>query len=168
MGHTRPRFELMSPEADTPAQARMDLAETAPKQYAAMNRLDTESGRDGLEESLSNLVKTRASQINRCAYCIDMHTKDAIAAGESTLRLFELDAWRETHFYSPRERAALALTEAMTRLAGEDVTDAVWQEAATHFGPQELGALVMEITTINAWNRICVSTRMVPGLYEPE
>jgi AhpD family alkylhydroperoxidase len=152
---------------DTTAQARLELAELAPDLYRAMIRLDDAVGGSGLDASLQNLIKTRASQLNGCAYCIDMHTKDARAAGESEQRLYSLDAWRETPFYSARERAALELTEAITLLSETHVPEEVWQSAAEEFEPAELAALVFAATTINAWNRLGVSTRMVPGRYEP-
>jgi AhpD family alkylhydroperoxidase len=152
---------------DTAQEARIELHEVAPELYKAMLNLDRAVGDSGLEGSLQDLIKTRASQLNGCAYCIDMHTKDARAAGESEQRLYSLDAWRETPFYSPRERAALALTEAITLLSQTNVPDDVWETAAAEFEPDELAALVFTATTINAWNRLGVSTRMVPGRYEP-
>jgi AhpD family alkylhydroperoxidase len=121
----------------------------------------------GLEESLLDLVKLRASLINGCAYCIDMHTKDARARGESELRLYELMAWRETPFYTERERAALAWTEALTLIADNRVPDELYDEVRQHFSEQELVNLTLAVVTINGWNRFCISFRSVPGEYQP-
>ena len=122
----------------------------------------------GLEESLLHLVMMRASQINGCAYCIDMHTKDARARGESEQRLYLLDAWRESPFYSERERAALLWTEAVTLIADDRVPDAVYEEVRTSFSDDELLALTMAVATINVWNRVNVALRTVPGTYQPD
>ena len=112
-------------------------------------------------------MKLRASQINGCANCLDMHTKDARARGESEQRLYLLDAWRESPFYSERERAALAWTEAVTLVAESRVPDAVYEEARRQFSDDELLALTMAVATINAWNRLNVALRTVPGRYQP-
>ncbi len=122
----------------------------------------------GLDPTVAELVKIRASQLNKCAFCLDMHVRDARKAGEADERLFLLDAWQETDgVYTARERAALGLTEAMTLLtggpAGSFVPDAVWQEAAGHFDEDELARLVGTITAINAWNRLNVAYRVAPG-----
>ena len=146
---------------------RMDLERAAPKAYRAMIRLDAAAHHDGLEPLLVELVKTRASQINGCAYCLDMHTKDARAAGETEERLYLLAAWRESPLFTPRERAALALTESVTLLADTRVPDAAYDEAAAHFDESELAALIWLIIVINAWNRVAVTTRMEPGHYQP-
>ena len=120
------------------------------------------------DQLLRELVRIRASQINGCAYCIDMHTKDARAIGETEQRIYGLAAWRETPYFSSRERAALAFTEAVTRLSDTHVPDQAYQEVAAEFGPQEVAALVSLIVTINAWNAIGVSTRAwAPGSYNP-
>ncbi len=121
----------------------------------------------GLEHRLLYLVKLRASQINGCAYCIDMHTKDAIHAGESDQRLYGLDAWHETPYYSERERAALAWTEAVTNVSSTHVPDSVYDEVRAHFSEAEVVSLTMAVATVNAWNRIAVSLRNVPGSYPP-
>ena len=121
----------------------------------------------GLEQSLLELVKFRASQINGCAYCIDMHTKDARAHGESEQRLYALTAWRETPFYTDRERAALAWTEAVTEVAQTHVPDDVYELARQHFSEKELVDLTLAIVAINGWNRLAISLRMVPGTYQP-
>ena len=119
------------------------------------------------DQLLRELVRVRASQINGCAYCIDMHTKDARAAGESEQRLYALSAWRETPFFTERERAALAFTEAVTLLAGDHVPTEEYEAVAEHFTEGEIAALISLIVTINAWNAIGVSTRAWnPGSYE--
>jgi AhpD family alkylhydroperoxidase len=121
----------------------------------------------GLEPKLIHLVKVRASQINGCAYCIDMHTKDARAGGETEQRLYALSAWRETPFFTDRERAALAWTEAVTRVADTHVPDEVFEAVRPHFTEKELVDLTWAVATINAWNRIAISFRAVPGEYQP-
>jgi AhpD family alkylhydroperoxidase len=120
-----------------------------------------------LDNTIKQLVFTRVSQINGCAFCIDMHTKDARAAGETEQRLYGLNAWRETPFYTPRERAALVLAEEMTNLPTSNVPDEVYEEAARHFEPKELALVIWAVTIINAWNRIAITSRMVPGSYQP-
>jgi AhpD family alkylhydroperoxidase len=122
----------------------------------------------GLEESLLHLVKMRASQINGCAYCCDMHSKDARAAGVTEQRLYLLNAWEESPFYSERERAAFELTEAVTKITEGHVSDAVWERAKQRFSDQELLALVYTLTTINAWNRLAITTRTEVGVYQPK
>jgi AhpD family alkylhydroperoxidase len=122
----------------------------------------------GLEHSLLELVKMRASQINGCAYCLDMHSKDARAAGETEQRLYLLDAWRESPFYSERERAALAWTEALTRISKtKDVSDAVYDEVHKQFSDKELVDLTFAIIAINGWNRLAIPFRSEPGHYRP-
>ncbi|MCB0740434.1 MAG: carboxymuconolactone decarboxylase family protein, partial [Chitinophagaceae bacterium] len=111
----------------------------------------------GLDKKLYELIKTRASQINGCAYCINMHTRDAMKNGETAQRLFLLDAWRETTIYSEKERAVLALTEAMTTIANGPVPDAIYQEAARQLAPKELAAVIMAVVVINGWNRISIT-----------
>src|SRR5687768_7543803 len=125
--------------------------------HHALQRLGAEVKGSGLESSLLELVKLRASQINGCAYCIDMHSKDARAAGETEQRLYALSAWRETGFFTSRERAALALTEAVTRLADAHLPDRIVEEAAAAFAPEELSRLLYAIIEINAWNRLAVT-----------
>ncbi|MFC4035343.1 carboxymuconolactone decarboxylase family protein [Streptomyces polygonati] len=147
--------------------ARLDLAKLAPEAYKAMIRLDAAAGQ-GVEPALLHLVKVRASQINHCAFCLDMHSKDALAAGESAERVIQLSAWTESrHFYTAKEIAALELTEAITVLTDGFVPDEVYARAAKEFDEAELAGLIIAITTINAWNRFGVSTRMVPGHYTP-
>jgi AhpD family alkylhydroperoxidase len=143
---------------------RLSLAEHAPRQYAAMFRLEQSIE---LDRRLHDLVSLRASQINGCAFCLDMHWKDARAAGETEERLYSLDAWRESPLYSERERAALELCEAITLVAETHVPDAAWERARASFEEDELAQLVMAITAINAWNRMNVATRLEPGHYRP-
>ncbi len=146
---------------------RMQFVHAAPEVYKAMVQLDA-AARKGLAPELVELVKIRASQINHCAFCIDMHIKDARAAGESEERIYLLSAWEEAgETYTPQERAALALTEAVTVLTDGFVPDEVYEHAAAHFEEQELAQLIASILTINAWNRIAVTTRMAPGSYTP-
>ena len=114
----------------------------------------------GLDKTLYELIKTRASQINGCAFCINMHTRDAIALGETTKRLFLLDAWRETDLYTEKERAVLGLTESMTLLTNGHVPDEVYMNAVTHLTQKELASVIMAVVAINGWNRIAVTTRM--------
>ncbi|MPY51610.1 carboxymuconolactone decarboxylase family protein [Streptomyces acidicola] len=156
---------------------RLQWAQLAPDVYKAMIRLDR-AARQGLDPTLYELVKIRASQINRCALCIDMHTKDALAAGEQVERIIQLSAWEESrHFYTERELAALELTEAVTVLTGGTsqafgsgggfVPDEVYEKAAQHFEEAELAQLISAIAVINAWNRFGVTARMTPGHYQP-
>ena len=146
---------------------RLDWAKLAPEAYKALIRLDA-AARQGVEPTLLNLVKIRASQINHCAFCLDMHSKDALAAGESAERIIQLNAWTESkHFYTAKEIAAIELTEAITVLTDGFVPDEVHAKAANAFDEPELAHLIAAITTINAWNRVGVSTRMVPGHYTP-
>jgi AhpD family alkylhydroperoxidase len=119
----------------------------------------------GLEHGLLELVKMRASQINGCAYCLDMHSKDARAAGETEQRLYLLDAWREAPMYSPRERAALEWTEAVTRLPGAEVPDAVYRSVREHFSEEELVKLTFAVVAINGWNRLNIAFRVPAGSY---
>lgn len=157
--------------------ARLNWAAHAPEVYKAMIRLDA-AARKGIEPRLGELVKIRASQLNHCAFCLDMHTKDALAAGESVERIVQLSAWEESaHFYTPKELAAIELTEAVTVLTGGTsqafgsgggfVPDEVYAKAAKHFEEAELAQLIAAITVINAWNRFGVTCRMAPGHYQP-
>lgn len=147
---------------------RIEYSKIAPGALQAMRGLESYVKQSGLEPALLELVKTRASQINGCAYCLDMHTKDARARGESEQRLYALDAWRETPFFSERERAALAWTEAVTRVSKTRVPDDVFEEARRHFQDKELVDLTMAIVAINGWNRLSISFRSVPGSYQPK
>ncbi len=147
-------------------KARIDYT-NVPEALRGMYQLEHYIHNSGLEESLVHLVKMRASQINGCAYCLDVHSKDARALGETEQRLFVLDAWEEAPFYSERERAALALTDAVTRITEGHVPDAVFEHARAHFNEQELIALVFTLTTINAWNRLAITMRTEVGNYQP-
>jgi AhpD family alkylhydroperoxidase len=145
---------------------RLDAAQAAPGARAAMLGLERYIRECGLETSLLELVRLRASQMNGCAYCIDMHTKDARAEGETEQRLYALSAWRETPFYSERERAALEWTEAVTDVGRSNVPDDVYESVRRHFSETELVNLTMAVIAINGWNRIAVSFRMAPGSYQ--
>jgi AhpD family alkylhydroperoxidase len=134
----------------------------------AMLALQREVEGSGLEHSLLELVKIRASQINGCAYCIDMHTKDARARGETEQRIYALNAWREAPFFSDRERAALQWTEAVTRVADTQVPDDVYQSVRQHFTEVELVALTFALVAINGWNRLAISFRVPAGSYQPQ
>jgi AhpD family alkylhydroperoxidase len=148
-------------------QSRLEIQKVAPQAYRAMAALETYVRNSGLEEGVILLIKLRASQINGCSYCIDMHTKDARANGESEQRLYALSAWRETPFFTDRERAALNWTEALTLISQSQAPDSVYAEVCQRFTELELVNLTMTIVTINGWNRICVGFRKVPGTYEP-
>jgi AhpD family alkylhydroperoxidase len=146
---------------------RFTYAKSAPGVYDAMDALDQYLGTCSLEVSLRHLVRLRASQINGCAYCIDMHWKDLRAIDESEQRLYSLDAWRECPFYTPRERAALAWTEAVTLITDGHISDAVHDEVRAELSETEIADLTLEIATINAWNRLSIAARPVPGTYRP-
>lgn len=148
-------------------QPRMDYMKAAPDGNKAMSALENYVRQCGLEHPLLELVKTRASQINGCAFCLDMHTKDARAGGETEQRLYSLSAWHETPFFTDRERAALAWTEAVTRVADTHVPDDVFDLARKHFSERELADLTLAIVTINGWNRLAIAFRKVPGSYQP-
>lgn len=147
--------------------SRIEFTKASPGAYRTMLALQEYVHSCGLEASLLELVKMRASQINGCAYCLDMHSKDARAAGETEQRLYVLDAWREAPFYSERERAALAWTEALTLVADGHVPDDVYNEARLHFSEKELVDLSMAIIAINGWNRLAISFRSEVGTYQP-
>jgi AhpD family alkylhydroperoxidase len=148
-------------------QSRIDGLKVAPGAYHAMLGLETYLHQSGLEIPLLHLIKLRASQINGCAYCIDMHWKDLRAIGENEQRLYGLDAWRESPYYSERERAALAWTEAVTLVASTQVPDAVYEEARRQFNEKEITDLTLAVATINAWNRLAISLRAEAGKYQP-
>ena len=148
-------------------QQRMDFMKTAPDGYQAMSALESYVRQSDLEHSLLEVVKTRASQINGCAFCLDMHTKDARAGGETEQRLYALSAWQETPFFTDRERAALTWTEAVTRVADTHVPDDVFELVREQFTEKELADLTLAIVTINGWNRLAVAFRKVPGSYQP-
>ena len=147
---------------------RLDFDALVPRFSAAMSRLDAQAGL-GLDPKLRELVRLHASTLNGCAYCVDMHSKDARAAGETEQRLYSLGAWREAPWFTEAERAALALTEAVTVLHTGHVPEAVFTEAARHFEPEPLAQLIALLVTINAWNRIGVTTRCwETGSYQSE
>lgn len=148
-------------------EARFNYAKAAAGGYKAMLGLEQYLHECGLEESLIHLIKLRASQINGCAYCLDMHWKDLRAIGEKEQRLYSLDAWRESPCYTDRERAALTWTEAVTLIADSHVPDAVYEGVRPHFSEKELSDLTLAVATINAWNRLSISARTVPGTYQP-
>ncbi len=138
---------------------RINLAQVDPEAYRAMQSLEKYITQSGLDRNLYELIKTRASQLNGCAYCINMHTRDALKLGETAQRLFLLDAWRETELFTEKEQAVLALTEAMTLITEEHVADEVYDRAASHLSQRELAAVIMAVVTINGWNRIAITTR---------
>jgi AhpD family alkylhydroperoxidase len=141
---------------------RMDLKSLAPRVYKAMLALDAAAG-EGLEPPLKELVRIRASLLNGCVYCIDMHTTDARKGGESEQRIYALPAWREAPYYTDRERAAFTLTDAVTLISETHVPRDVYDQAAAQFTEPELAQLISLILTINAWNRIAVTVRLEPG-----
>ena len=164
--------ETMTAANRTEIPVRLDFERYAAGFARAMGHLDQaatkELDRVEFDTRLRELVRIRASQINGCAYCIDMHTKDARAVGETEQRLYALAAWPETPFFTSRERAALAFTESVTLLAANHVPAAAYDAVAAEFSPEEVAALVSLIVTINAWNAISVSTRAwIPGSYQP-
>jgi AhpD family alkylhydroperoxidase len=147
-------------------QPRLNYGAVAPGLVQAMMGLETYLHECGLEPALLELVKLRASQINGCAYCIDMHTKDARARGESEQRLYLLDAWRESPCYTERERAAMEWTEAVTLVAQGHVPDEVYERVRKHFDESELANLTLAVVAINGWNRLCISFRVPVGDYK--
>jgi AhpD family alkylhydroperoxidase len=148
-------------------EPRIDVGAVAPGAYKAVFGVEVYLRHCGLEESLLHLIKLRTSQINGCAFCIDMHWKDLKAIGETEQRLYSLDAWRETPFYSDRERAALAWTEAVTKITEGHVPDEVFEKVRAKFSEKEIADLTVAVGAINLWNRIAISTRSVPGAYQP-
>ncbi|MEO6911167.1 MAG: carboxymuconolactone decarboxylase family protein [Edaphobacter sp.] len=147
-------------------EERFNFYKAAPDAYKALSGLEAYLHGCGLEEGLLHLIKLRASQINGCAFCLDMHSKDLRAIGETEQRLYTLDAWRECPWYTDRERAALAWTEALTLVTQGHVPDAVYAEARKQFNEKELTDLSIAITTINTWNRLSIASRTTPGTYK--
>lgn len=147
-------------------QARME-PNANPAAYQAMLQLGQYVQSSGLNSTLLELIHIRASQLNGCAFCIDMHTKDARLHGETEQRIYALNGWHETPFFTPEERAVLAFTEAVTLISTDHVSDALYQEVSQYFSDQQIANLLLAIITINAWNRIAITTRVVPGTYEP-
>jgi len=149
-------------------QPRLDFKKVAPGAYQAMAGLERYIRQSSqLEPSLLELVRMRASQINGCAFCLDMHSKDARAAGETEQRLYTLSAWREAPFFTDRERAALAWTEAITRIGSSQAPDEIYEETRKEFTEEELVNLTMAIVAINGWNRLAIGFRTLPGTYQP-
>jgi AhpD family alkylhydroperoxidase len=148
-------------------EPRIDYRRYAQDASKAMYALEKYLNECGLDHKLLHLLKLRASQINGCAFCIDMHSKDARALGETEQRLYELDAWRETPFYTDKERAALAWMEAVTLVSQTHVPDSVFEEVRKHFSDKEIVDLTYLASTINGWNRLAISLRAVPGQYQP-
>jgi AhpD family alkylhydroperoxidase len=148
-------------------EQRYNPFKASPGAYKAMRGLEEHLHSCGLEEGLLHLIKLRVSQINGCAYCLDMHWKDLRAIGETEQRLYSLDAWRECPYYTDRERAALAWAEALTKITEGHVPDPVYDEVRRQFNERELADLSLAITTINAWNRLAISARTTPGTYQP-
>jgi AhpD family alkylhydroperoxidase len=148
-------------------KTRLDFTRVSPQALKPLFALGAQIEASTLEHSLLELVKRRASQLNGCAYCLDMHSKDARAAGETEQRLYLLDAWRETPLYSARERAALAWTEAVTLVAEGHVPDRAYDEASSHFTEDELVSLTLGIVAVNSWNRLNIAFRMEAGNYRP-
>lgn len=146
---------------------RLDASKVSPDAYRAIMGLELYVRHSGLESSLIELIKLRASYMNGCAYCVDMHSKDARVEGETEQRIYAVPVWRETPFYSDRERAALAFTEAVTAIGQAGVPDDVYDEAKRFFSQDELVKLTMAIVTINAWNRVAITFRTEPGTYQP-
>jgi AhpD family alkylhydroperoxidase len=148
-------------------QPRIDYRKFAPEALQSMLGLEKYISECGLDHGLIHLIKMRAAQINGCAFCIDMHSIDARAGGETEQRLYALDAWRETPFYTDKERAALAWAEAITLVSETHVPDEVFDEVKKYFSEKEIMDLTIVATTINMWNRIAIATRAVPGHYHP-
>ncbi len=147
-------------------EPRLKYRDVAPEGLRTMFSLDRYVRASGLEQSLVDLIMLRASQMNGCAYCIDAHTKDARARGETEQRLYALDAWRETPFYTDRERAALAWTEAVTLIGDGHVPEELYESARRQFSEKELVDLTLAVIAINGWNRLAISFRTVPGSYQ--
>jgi AhpD family alkylhydroperoxidase len=152
-------------EGKNTMKARIDLMHVNPGIVQAMLGLERQAGKAGFDHRLLDLVRMRASQINGCAYCLDMHSKDARAGGETEQRLYGLDAWRETPYYSARERAALEWTEALTLVSENHVPDEVYERVREQFSEDELVHLSLAVVSINGWNRLNIAARTVPGGY---
>jgi AhpD family alkylhydroperoxidase len=149
----------------TKVEPRIDYQKASPNAVKAMMALEAAVHRTGLEPGLIELVKMRASQINGCAYCLDMHSKDALARGETAQRLFGLNAWREAPYYTDRERAALEWTESLTLVSQTHVPDEAFEAVRAQFGDEEIANLTLAVVAINGWNRFAIGFRAVPGEY---
>jgi AhpD family alkylhydroperoxidase len=148
-------------------QPRIDYTRLSPGGYRAMLGLEQYLNNSSVERKLLNLIKLRVSQINGCAYCLDMHGKDLQVEGQSEQRMYSLDAWREAPYYTERERAAFAWAEAVTNITDGHVPDELYEETRQHFGEQEIADLTLAVVAINGWNRISIAFRVVPGTYQP-
>ncbi|MDR6549610.1 carboxymuconolactone decarboxylase family protein [Paenibacillus qinlingensis] len=148
-------------------EIRLDYTKVRPESLQTLLKLEGYVKKSGLDPKLVELIKLRASQINGCAYCLDMHSKDARAMGETEQRIYLLNAWREAPFYTESERAALALTEAVTQISNGGVSEELFEKVRRHFDEEQFVDLIMAINAINAWNRIAISTGMIPGEYQP-
>ncbi len=157
----------MANDSNNELKARLAWGTVLPEAHDAMIRLEAVSHHVGIPQGLLELVKIRVSQLNGCAYCLDMHTKDARAAGESEQRIYALPAWRETPFFTPQERAALAWAESLTHIS-EGVPDAIYEALQEHFEEREIVGLTAAVVAINSWNRWAISMRTVPGTYRPD
>jgi AhpD family alkylhydroperoxidase len=149
-------------------ESRIDFMKVVPPEaLQALYAVEKSIRKSGLELKTLELVRMRASQINGCAFCLDMHSKDARAEGETEQRLYGLNAWRETPYYTDRERAALEWTEAVTLISRDQVPDEVYESVRGHFSESELAMLTLAVASINSWNRIAISFRVIPGAYQP-
>jgi AhpD family alkylhydroperoxidase len=148
-------------------EPRIDFYRLSPEGYKAMLGLEHYLSTSKVEKKLLDLIRLRVSQMNGCAFCLDMHWKDLRVEGESEQRMYSLDAWRETSYYTDRERAALAWAEAVTNITDGHAPDEVVEEARQYFSEQELADLTLAVTAINSWNRISIAFRVVPGTYQP-
>ena len=148
-------------------QPRIDLYRLSPEGYKALLGLENYLSKSTVEKKLLHLIKLRVSQINGCAFCLDMHWKDLKVEGETEQRMYSLDAWRETPYYTDRERAALAWAEAVTNITDGHAPDEVFEEARQYFSEQEMADLTLAVTAINSWNRVSIAFRVVPGTYQP-
>ncbi|SDX49528.1 carboxymuconolactone decarboxylase family protein [Paenibacillus sp. CF384] len=148
-------------------ELRLNYMKVRPDSLQALLKLEGYVKNSGLDHHLWELIKIRASQINGCAFCLDMHTKDARAMGETEQRLYLLNAWKEAPFYTDEERAALALTEAVTRISEGGVSQELYEQVRNYFDEGQYVDLIMAINAINSWNRIAISTGMIPGEYQP-
>jgi len=145
-------------------KTRFLMGKVNPKAYQAMVNLDAVVSNSSIDKSMQELIKIRASQINGCAYCIDLHTKDARKKGETEQRIYALNAWKESNFFTEKEKSVLALTEAVTLINKEQVPDDIYNEVEKHFNEEGIAQLIMSIITINAFNRIAISTRVLPRM----
>ena len=145
---------------------RIHYAKSSPGVYDAMDALDTYLSASPVDQRLLHLIRLRVSQVNGCAYCIDMHWKDLVALGDTPQRLYSLDAWGECPYYTDAERAALAYAEAVTFVAEGHVKEEAFAPLAQHFNEREIGDITLAVATINAWNRLSIAARLVPGTYK--